>query len=174
MGNSEYTKKLLQIIFCRVKFFILFSSIFLFVSQEILAQSYSKLVNTQLGTEGNGLGCGFNFVGATYPFGMIQFTPSFFSPQKGFVVNQLSGAGCPHMGNFPVLPLSGELTESPNDMKGFEKYNDIIKSHAGFLSLRMPDETLAKLTVNQRAGIANFSFNKLNNKGTVLIGSWRK
>jgi hypothetical protein len=52
---------------------------------------------------------------------MIQFTPSFFSTQKGFVVNQLSGAGCPHMGNFPVLPISGVIRDSPNNMGNFDK-----------------------------------------------------
>ena len=171
MSGLEYSAKTIQIVFCRPKFFLLLIIFFFYGSHKTLAQSYTKLVDTQIGTEGNGLGCGFNFIGATYPFGMIQFTPSFFSPQKGFVVNQLSGAGCPHMGNFPVLPLSGELTESPNDMKAFKKYDAIIKSHAGFLSLQMPNKTFAKLTVNKRAGIANFSFNKSNKNGTVLIGS---
>ena len=35
----------------------------------VTAQSYSKLVDTKIGSEGSGLGCGFNFVGAAYPFG---------------------------------------------------------------------------------------------------------
>ncbi|WP_420902519.1 hypothetical protein [Pseudoflavitalea rhizosphaerae] len=43
---------------------------------------------------------------------MVQFTPTFFAPEKGFVVNQLSGAGCPNMGNFPVLPQAGEWRNS--------------------------------------------------------------
>ncbi len=55
---------------------------------------------------------GFTVPGATYPFGMVQFTPTFFAPEKGFVVNQLSGAGCPNMGNFPVLPQAGEWRNS--------------------------------------------------------------
>ena len=98
-----------------------FVSIFLiFVSFSIGAQQLSRLVDPQIGSEGSGLGCGYNFVGATYPFGMVQFTPSFFSPHKGFVINQLSGAGCPHMGNFPVFPLSGPLYVSPNNMDGFK------------------------------------------------------
>ena len=137
----------------------------------VTAQSYSKLVDTQIGSEGSGLGCGFNFVGAAYPFGMIQFTPSFFSPQKGFVVNQLSGAGCPHMGNFPVLPISGVLQDSPNNMENFDKYTSIIESHAGFVSLEMSDKTKAKLTANKRAGIANFVFDKSKAEGTIIIGS---
>lgn len=135
------------------------------------SQQLSRVVNTQIGSQGNGLKCGYNFVGATYPFGMVQFTPSFFSPQKGFVVNQLSGAGCPHMGNFPVLPIAGPLRNSPNKMESFEKYESINESHAGFLSLQMTDKTTVNLTATQRSGVANFKFDDTTNVGTVVIGS---
>ena len=91
------------------------------VNSSVNAQQLSKVVDTQIGSQGSGLGCGYNFVGATSPFGMVQFTLSFFSPQKGFVVNQLSGAGCPHMGNFPVLPIAGLLKSSPGNMDSFKK-----------------------------------------------------
>ncbi|MBK3519161.1 GH92 family glycosyl hydrolase [Carboxylicivirga marina] len=133
-------------------------------------QSYAHLVDTEIGNKGNGLGCGYTYVGASYPFGMVQFTPSFFSPHKGFVINQLSGAGCPHMGNFPVLPISGSLNDSPNDMNGYEKYKCVNEAYAGYLSVDMADKTKAELTVDKRTGIANFIFNK-NEEGTVLIGS---
>ena len=109
--------------------------VILFVSCiNLNAQSLAKFVDTQIGSKGSGLGCGFNYVGASYPFGMIQFTPSFFSPQKGFVINQLSGAGCPHMGNIPVLPLAGNIEKSPDNMEGFDTYKIINEAHAGFLS----------------------------------------
>ena len=74
----------------RLKTVFLVSILLVFVSFSIFAQHLSKVVDTQIGSEGSGLGCGYNFVGATYPFGMVQLTPSFFSPQKGFVINQLS------------------------------------------------------------------------------------
>ncbi|MEG1586457.1 MAG: GH92 family glycosyl hydrolase [Bacteroidales bacterium] len=134
----------------------------------VFSKNLAELVDTQIGTKGNGLGCGFNHIGATYPFGMIQFTPSFFSPHKGFVVNQLTG-GCPNMGNFPVLPVSGELSKSPQEMNDFPAYDQIINSSAGYLAVKMPDMTRADLTVNKRSGIARFSFP--DRKGTVLIGS---
>ena len=153
----------------KTSFFI--SILLIFASFSIGAQQLSRLVDPQIGSEGSGLGCGYNFVGATYPFGMVQFTPSFFSPHKGFVVNQLSGAGCPHMGNFPVFPLAGPLNVSPNNMDGFKKYKSINKSHAGFLSLEMSDLTIVDLTVSKRSGIAEFKFDKRSNVGTVLIGS---
>lgn len=144
---------------------------FLFIIFSLNGQDYAKFVDTKIGTIGNGLGCGFNYVGASYPFGMVQFTPSFFSPQKGFVINQLSGAGCPHMGNFPVLPISGELIKSPDNMEEFPKYKSINSAHAGFLSVQMEDDVKADLTVNKRSGIANFKFNKNADKGTVIIGT---
>ena len=91
-----------------------FAVVFLiFINGFILnAQQYAKLVDPEIGSQGSGLGSWFNYVGAAFPFGMFRFPPSFFSPQKGFVVNQYGGAGCPHVENFPVLLVSGNLTHS--------------------------------------------------------------
>ena len=148
--------------------FLIFLSLYLNV-WNIHAQSYAQLVDPLIGSKGDGLGCGYSYIGATYPFGMVQFSPGFFTPQRGFGITQLSGAGCANMGNFPVLPLAGELRKSPNDMDGFKPYVEVNEANAGFLSVSMEDKTLAELTVNQRSGIARFSFD--GEKGTVLIGS---
>ncbi|MGQ7867834.1 GH92 family glycosyl hydrolase [Sunxiuqinia sp. sy24] len=133
------------------------------------SQNYAKLVDTKIGSEGSGLGCGYNYIGASYPFGMVQFTPSFFSPQRGFVITQLSGAGCSNMGNFPVLPLAGSLKHSPNNMDRYPKFENINDAHAGYLSVEMKDKSKAELTVNERSGIAKFCFD--DNEGTVIIGA---
>lgn len=66
---------------------------------------YARQVNTLIGTKGTGLTSGYLYPGATYPYGMVQFTPSYFSKSSGFVINQLSGGGCDHMGNFPTFPV---------------------------------------------------------------------
>jgi predicted alpha-1,2-mannosidase len=153
------------------KFIYISTFVFFLNGLELNAQQYAKLVDPEIGSQGNGLGCGYNYIGASYPFGMVQFTPSFFSPQKGFVINQLSGAGCPNMGNFPVLPIGGKLVHSPKNMEGFKKYEAINQSHAGFVSLNMADKTTAKLTVNKRVGIAVFKFDKPTKEGTVIIGA---
>ena len=84
------------------------------------SQQYSDIVDTRIGSKGDGLACGYSFIGACYPFGMGQFTPSFFSPQKGFVITQLNGACCSNFGNFPVLPINGAIMNSPFDMNSFE------------------------------------------------------
>lgn len=133
--------------------------------------NYAQLVDTRIGSEGNGLSCGYTYIGASYPFGMIQLTPSFFSPQKGIVVNQMSGSGCAHMGNFPVLPLSGALTKSPKDMNDFPRYQSVEESTAGCLSLRMKDGVICNLTTSKRSGMAQFIFPADNKEGTILIGS---
>ena len=165
---NEYIINTIQNTKTRFLIFLLFIS---FNLSPICAQQLSRVVNTKIGTQGSGLGCGFNFVGATYPFGMVQFTPSFFSPNKGFVINQLSGAGCPHMVNFLVLPIAWPLKRSPNNMDHFKKYQSINEVHAGFLFLQMADQTTAKLTVNKRLGVANFKFDEATKVGTVVIGS---
>ena len=59
----------------------------IFYSIQLSSQEYSKLVDTKIGSKGEGLACGYNFIGATYPFGMVQFTPTFFSPQKVIACN---------------------------------------------------------------------------------------
>tara|TARA_B100001093_G_scaffold276237_1_gene263997 strand:- start:851 stop:1216 length:366 start_codon:yes stop_codon:yes gene_type:complete len=93
---------------------IYLSLLFCLVFLKSHSQDLHNYVNTTIGSKDNGLSSGYTFIGATYPFGMLQFTPSFFSPNKGFVVTQLSGAGCPNMGNFPVIAISNEVKKSPN------------------------------------------------------------
>ncbi|WP_321290466.1 GH92 family glycosyl hydrolase [uncultured Sunxiuqinia sp.] len=154
----------------KIKEIIILLLLSLFISAwNVSAQRYSYLVDPLIGSKGDGLGCGYSYIGATYPFGMVQFSPGFFTPQRGFGITQLSGAGCANMGNFPVLPLAGEVRKSPNDMDGFHPYVEVNEANAGFLSVSMEDNTLAELTVNKRLGIARFTFD--DEKGTVLIGS---
>ena len=144
--------------------------IFLIFSSFGFAQKYSSFVDTKIGSKGEGLACGYNFIGATYPFGMVQFTPTFFSAQKGFVITQLNGAGCSNMGNFPILPIKGIIKTSPNDMNSFEKFNEIKTAQAGFLSLKMNENIDVELTTTKRSGISKFSFNN-SEYGTLIIGS---
>ena len=133
--------------------------IFILQLNTVSAQEYSSLVDTKIGTKGEGLACGYNFIGATYPFGMVQFTPTFFSAHKGFVITQLNGAGCSNLGNFPILPLSGIIEKSPNDMNSFKKYEKVEIAKAGHLSLKMNENIDVDLTVTKRSGVGKFSFN---------------
>lgn len=161
----------------------LFLALAFFSSIKVHAQktavNYANLVNTTIGSKGKGHGiheqyleAGYTFPGAMYPFGMVQFTPTFFAPNKGFVVNQLSGAGCDHMGNFPVMPLAGKLIESPNNMMGFEPKYKINNAIAGLYEVDLQkDQIRAALTVTKRTGMAEFRFNGNQSIGTVIIGT---
>lgn len=135
------------------------------------AQDYSRKVNTLIGTQGNGWSSGYLYPGATYPFGMVQFTPTYFTKQLGFVINQLSGAGCDHMGNFPTLPLSGELKVSPDSIINLRVSLSKEKGTAGYYTTLVNDSIQAELTVTERTGMAKYSFSANENRGTVIIGS---
>lgn len=140
---------------------------------------YAELVNTEIGNKGKGhdiseqyLEAGYTFPGAMYPFGMVQFTPTFFAPDKGFVINQYSGAGCEHMGNCPVLPLSGEVTTSPDGMMNLGTKIKTEKAVAGYYKAKLENSNIgAEFTVTARTGMAKFSFPAKDKKGTVIIGT---
>lgn len=127
-------------------------------------------VNPFIGTEGAGLEAGYVYPGATYPFGMVQFTPTYFARRSGFVINQLSGAGCRHMGNFPVLPVAGYLSESPLPL--FSNRISIAEetANAGFYQALSDGVIKTSLTVTQRTGFAEFEFAK-GHSGTIVIGA---
>ena len=42
--------------------------IFILLISPTIAQEYSSLVDTKIGSKGDGLACGYNFIGATYPY----------------------------------------------------------------------------------------------------------
>ncbi len=139
--------------------------------------NYSTQANALLGTKGKGFGveqqyleAGYTFPGAVLPFGMVQFTTTFFDPDKGFVINQMSGAGCHNMGNLPMLPIPGELSASPNDMKSFKPEIQIKNAHAGYYQANLFHQVDCELTATTRTGIARISFGQLD-KGTIMIGS---
>ena len=140
--------------------------------------NYAEKVNTLIGSKGKGHGisdlyleAGFTFPGAMYPFGMVQFTPTFFNASKGFVVNQLSGAGCPNMGNFPTMPLSGKITASPDDMNQLSIGNTFEKGEAGYFKVKLNTGIDCELTATKRTGMAKYHFSPTEKYATVIIGS---
>lgn len=176
-----YGRKYLQPLLLTAIVFIILLAISFSSSaqQKIKAVNYAEKVNTMIGTKGKGksaqemyLEAGFTFPGATYPFGMVQFTTTFFDENKGFVVNQLSGAGCPHMGNFPTLPLNGDLTVSPNDMKGYTPGFHMEKAMAGYYKVKLENSNIdCELSDTKRTGMAQYRFSDTAKRVTILIGS---
>ncbi|HOK35640.1 MAG TPA: GH92 family glycosyl hydrolase [Paludibacteraceae bacterium] len=140
-------------------------------SSQNLNINYANRVNTLIGTGGFGLKSGNCYPGATYPFGMVQFTPTYFSKNLGFVINQLNGAGCEHMGNFPTFPLKGKLKISPDNI-----LNSLInlskeEGHAGYYKAVVEEEIVAELTVTERTGMARYTYPSSEEFGTIIIGA---
>lgn len=134
------------------------------------SQSYAQRVNTLIGTQGVGLTSGYLYPGATYPFGMVQFTPTYFAKRGGFVVNQLSGGGCSHMGNFPTLPLRGRMETSPENILEYRVDISDERGHAGYYEASVQEAIRARLTVTERTGMAHYTYPEADAYGTVIIG----
>ena len=140
------------------------------VSAQNTGDSYARQVNTLIGTKGIGLTSGYLYPGATYPYGMVQFTPSYFSKRSGFVINQLSGAGCEHMGNFPTFPLKGKLKTSPGNFLDHRINITEEQGHAGYYEAMVQEDIKAMLTVTERTGMAAYEYPAGQEYGTVIIG----
>jgi len=123
-------------------------------------------VDTRIGTAGGGN----TFPGATLPFGMVQWSPdtttdAWYSYTDkailGFSMTHLSGAGCSLYGDFGVLPVTGELQESPGkDLNAYGAEFDHAKeeTHPGYYAVTLASGVKVELTVTERAGIARFTF----------------
>lgn len=101
---------------------------------------------------------------------MVQFTPSYFSKSAGFVINQLSGAGCDHMGNFPTFPVKGKLQASPENILNYRINISKEQGHAGYYEATVQEDIRAHLTVTERTGMAKYEFPANQTMGTVIIG----
>ena len=140
------------------------------LSAQSAGSNYARQVNTLIGTKGVGLTSGYLYPGATYPYGMVQFTPSYFSKRSGFVINQLSGGGCEHMGNFPTFPVKGKLKMSPDNILNYRINISEEKGHAGYYEAKVQEDIHAKLTVTERTGMASYEYSADQQYGTVIIG----
>lgn len=176
--DLQYMVKTASIKICC--FFLLLPAIGLIESHaQSQTKNYATLVNTLIGTEGRVVDinqkhfeAGFTFPGAAYPFGMVQLTPvtSFFDAKRGFVINQLSGAGCAHMSNLPTLPVKGLVTSSPADMKNMLATHVVKDAIAGYYRADW-NGINTELTVTQRTGMAQFQFPEYNGVNSVMIGT---
>ena len=150
--------------------FLLLNPFFILGNNWTDDKNYAEEVNTLIGTKGLGLASGYLYPGATYPFGMVQFTPSYFSKSAGFVINQLSGAGCDHMGNFPTFPVKGKLQASPENILNYRINISKEQGHAGYYEATVQEDIRAHLTVTERTGMAKYEFPANQTRGTVIIG----
>ena len=162
MKNSNLMRLAASFLLCVLPMFTAFAE----------AVDYAHAVNTLIGSgTTHGLASGYICPGATYPHGMVQFTPTYFEKNAGFVANQYSGGGCYNLGNFPMFPLKGNLKESPFDMRK-PKYSVTDEhGHAGYYRAMVNKDVLAELTVAERSGMGRFTFPQDAETGTIIIGS---
>ena len=130
----------------------------------------AECVNTTIGTKYNGFKSGYCVPGATVPYGMVQFSTPIAHKEIGFSVNQVN-AGCPHMGNFPTLPVKGGIRHSPGYMtEGRVRVTD-ERGHAGYYQARVQADIKAEFTATERTGFARYSFPQSGEEASVIIGA---
>jgi predicted alpha-1,2-mannosidase len=147
------------------------------------AAGLSDRVDVFAGTEpgADSFGGGHDFPGATLPFGMVQWGPDTVPADRhsggydhrdrhisGFSLTHLSGAGCALYGDFPFLPTTEPITDSPaapggglsgRFEPGFSHGGE--SAHPGYYSVHLNPvgggAIDAALTATTRTGMARFT-----------------
>ncbi len=121
------------------------------------------------------------------PFGMVQWGPDTPNAQPsgytytdsrimGFSLTHFDGTGCPNNQDFPVLPISGPVTQSPGagNGAGWSSYSASF-SHAaesaapGYYHVRLgTDGIQVDLTATTRTGFGRFTFPS-SSEATLLV-----
>lgn len=170
------------------------------VSENIETFSPADYVNPFIGAScnpdasGSSHGLGKTIPGAFVPYGMVQANPntatgkdfsSGYSEEnktiEGFALTQMSGVGWfGEMGNFLVMPTTGELKTIPGredgSLKGwrsyFDKETEIAK--AGYYSVKLIDyDILAETSASPHCGIMRFTFPE-NNRSRIQVDLARR
>ena len=157
-----------------------------FVATPLAAQTTPPLlpydtVDPMIGTGGEG----HTFPGATAPFGMVQLSPDtdtscvirtcyahaagyrYEDPTiQGFSHTHFSGAGHSDLGDFLIMPVSGETVPlEPGDPRKpgsgyrsrFDHHSEV--AHPGYYAVSLIDQKVrAELTAGTRIGVHRYSF----------------
>jgi len=154
-----------------MKRFSILLSLIMAVGCSQVSLDHANLVNTRIGNGGEGLESTFLYPGTTYPFGMVQFTPTFKEPQIGFAPFQLSGVGCYCLGQFPMLPQNGAITESPRHMCNWKENITDQVGHAGYYECLVDQTIKTYLSVTKRTGMALMVPQEGCDEISILIGT---
>ncbi|MDT0449370.1 GH92 family glycosyl hydrolase [Streptomyces hesseae] len=125
----------------------------------------TSLVNPFIGTENEGN----TFPGAAVPFGMVQLSPDtghntgydYKDHQiRGFSTVHLSGVGCRIGGDLPVLPTTGEVTQTDNARYAAEFSHQNETARPGYYRVRLGSYggITAELTATARTGRQRYTF----------------
>lgn len=143
---------------------------------------------------------GHTFPGATAPFGMVQLSPEtnqqemFVDGQYnkptyrycsgyqyedstifGFSHTHFSGTGHSDLGDFLIMPASGELQLNPGKADGSENgYHSLFskeseKAEPGYYRVRLSEnDILAEMTASERVGFHRYTFSKKEDAHLIL------
>jgi predicted alpha-1,2-mannosidase len=135
----------------------------------------TDLVNPFIGTENEGN----TYPGAAVPFGMVQFSPDTghntgydYSQNhiRGFSLVHLSGVGCGLGGDLPVLPTTGDVTQTDYARYAAEFSHDDEKASPGFYEVGLKNGIKAELTATARTGVQRYTF-PATDKADVLLNA---
>ncbi|MFG2947195.1 GH92 family glycosyl hydrolase [Streptomyces adustus] len=140
---------------------------------EVKGSQLTDLVNPFIGTENEGN----TYPGAAVPFGMVQFSPDtghntgYDHSQnhiRGFSLVHLSGVGCGLGGDLPVLPTTGDITETDYAKYEAEFSHDTEQASPGYYKVALKSGITAELTATARTGVQRYTF-PATDKANVLL-----
>ncbi|MZG19220.1 glycoside hydrolase family 92 protein [Streptomyces sp. SID5914] len=138
-------------------------------------QNLTDLVNPFIGTENEGN----TYPGAAVPFGMVQFSPDTghnvgydYSNDhiRGFSLVHLSGVGCGLGGDLPVLPTTGDVTETDYAKYAAGFSHDDEEASPGYYRVGLDSGVEAELTATARTGVQRYTF-PATDKANVLLNA---
>ncbi|MGC0386856.1 GH92 family glycosyl hydrolase [Streptomyces sp. SAI-129] len=138
-------------------------------------QNLTDLVNPFIGTENEGN----TYPGAAVPFGMVQFSPDTghnvgydYSNDhiRGFSLVHLSGVGCGLGGDLPVLPTTGDVTETDYAKYAASFSHDDEQASPGYYRVGLDSGIDAELTATERTGVQRYTF-PATDKANVLLNA---
>ncbi|MFC8065265.1 GH92 family glycosyl hydrolase [Streptomyces sp. NPDC057293] len=138
-------------------------------------QHLTDLVNPFIGTENEGN----TYPGAAVPFGMVQFSPDTGHNTgydhsdthiRGFSLVHLSGVGCGLGGDLPVLPTTGDVTETDYAKYAASFSHDDEEASPGYYRVGLDSGVEAELTATERTGVQRYTF-PATGKANVLLNA---
>ncbi|WP_210569558.1 GH92 family glycosyl hydrolase [Streptomyces sp. GESEQ-4] len=135
----------------------------------------TDLVNPFIGTENEGN----TYPGAAVPFGMVQLSPDTghntgydYSHDRirGFSLVHLSGVGCGLGGDLPVLPTTGDVTQTDYAAYAAGFSHDDEQASPGYYKVGLDSGIDAELTATERTGVQRYTF-PATGKANVLLNA---
>lgn len=135
----------------------------------------TDLVNPFIGSQDEGN----TFPGAAVPFGMVQFSPDTGhntgydytqSRIRGFSLVHLSGVGCRIGGDLPVLPTTGDVTQTDDAKYAAAFAHGDETASPGYYRVGLASGIRAELTASARTGVQRYTF-PATTKANVLLNA---